>query len=70
MLVHGFELFFDSRGKYDTRNKNCMLLGNINGRIATFANKHEGFGGHIFLKTGEFRGENRELNRSTTGEHR
>jgi hypothetical protein len=27
-----------------------MLLGNINGRIATFANKNEGFDGNLFSK--------------------
>ena len=38
-----------------------MLPGNINDRIATFANKHEGFDRHLFLKTGEYRGENSML---------
>jgi len=38
-----------------------MLPGNINDRIATFANKHEGFEGHLFSKIGEFRGEKRKL---------
>ena len=65
--VHGFKLLFGTRGQYDTGFEKCMLPGNINGRIATFANKHEGFDRHLFLKTGEFRGENRF---STTDEHR
>ena len=30
-----------------------MLLGNINERIVTLANKHKGFDRHLFLKTGE-----------------
>jgi hypothetical protein len=29
-----------------------MLPGNINNRIVTLANKHEGFEGHLFLNSG------------------
>ena len=56
LSVHGFKLFFDSRGNFDTGFENCMLPGNINERIVTFANKHKGFEGHLFLKTGQIGG--------------
>jgi len=49
-------LFFDSRGNFDTGFENCMLPGNINERIVLFANKHEGFKGHLFSKTGQIGG--------------
>jgi len=44
-----------------------MLPGNINDRIVTLANKHAGFEGRLFSKTGQIEGENRKL---TTDEHR
>jgi hypothetical protein len=47
---------FDSWGNFATGFKKCMLPGNINDRIVTFANKHEGFEGHLFSKTGEIGG--------------
>jgi len=56
LLAHGFKLLFDARGKYDTGFKKCMLPGNINDRIVVFANKHEGFEGHLFSKTGQIGG--------------
>jgi len=45
--------FFDSRGNFATGFEKCMLPGNINERIVTFANKYKGFEGHLFLKTGQ-----------------
>jgi hypothetical protein len=51
-----FWSFFDSRGNFDTGFENCMLPGNINDRIVVFANKHEGFEGHLFSKTGQVGG--------------
>jgi hypothetical protein len=54
--ANGFWLSFDARGKYGTGFKKCMLPGNINGRIATFANKNEGFDRHLFSKTGQIGG--------------
>jgi len=56
LSVHWFKLFFDSRGNFDTGFENCMLPGNINERIVLFANKHEGFKGHLFSKTGQIGG--------------
>jgi len=56
LLVHGFKLLFDSRGNFATGFEKCMLLGNINDRIVTFANKYKGFEGQLFLKTGQFGG--------------
>ena len=52
-MVNWFWLSFDSRGNFDTGFENCMLPGNINERIVTFANKYKGFEGHLFLKTGQ-----------------
>ena len=49
----GFHFLFDSRGNFATGFKKCMLPGNINDRITTFANKHGGFDRHLFLKTGQ-----------------
>jgi hypothetical protein len=43
LSVHGFKLFFDTRGNFATGFEKCMLPGNINDRIVTFANKDEGF---------------------------
>ena len=42
-----------------------MLLGNINERIATFANKHEGFDPHFSLKTGQNRRQKGHFQRET-----
>jgi len=55
-IANWFWLFFDSRGNFATGFENCMLPGNINERIVTFANKHDGFEGQLFLKTGQFGG--------------
>jgi len=38
-----------------------MLPGNINDRIAVFANKHEGFEGYLFSKTGQIGGVKAEI---------
>ena len=38
-----------------------MLPGNINDRIVTFANKHEGFEGQLFSKTGQNGGVKTEV---------
>ena len=57
--VHGFKLLFGTRGQYDTGFEKCMLPGNINDRIVVFANKHRGFEGQLFSKTGQMEGENR-----------
>jgi len=56
LAVHGFKLLFDSRSNFATGFEKCMLPGNINDRIVVFANKHEGFEGHLFLKTGQMEG--------------
>jgi len=49
-------MLFDSRGNFATGFEKCMLPGNINDRIVTFANKYEGFEGYLFLKTGQIGG--------------
>jgi len=73
LSVHGFKMLFDSQGNSDTGFENCMLPGNINDRIVVFANKHEGFERHLFLKTGQNGGrkqpiESRKQKAETRGE--